>query len=39
MANIARYLSEIVDLKTQVEVYSITVNHLKEEIKQKDQVI
>ena len=35
----ARYLSEIAELKTQIEVLKINVQHLREEGCHKDQMV
>ena len=37
--DVARYLSEIAELKTQVEVLNINVQHLREEGRHKDQLV
>jgi hypothetical protein len=36
---VARYLSEIAELKTQIEVLKINVQHLREEGCHKDQMV
>lgn len=37
--DVARYMSEIAELKTQVEVLNISMQHVREEARHKDQLI